>query len=228
MSVFEGFFNFLFDDKKQLSQKAAVVVLVIIAIVAVDNLLGFTYYYNTEKKIQQIEKLNVIIKDSTIDNNTKETAFKLRSEIISRENFFTKIILFLKPTIIPKENKSSEIASQPLDKVESRPAEINIEKNNIWFHLSSGGFYYLFALIVIIVMPFTDVATSLIQKTATGLLTGIIVAAVGLLFYWICSLIPQISSKSWIWNYVVNITIQLSLFILSGIFNKLKRNKSRA
>lgn len=51
MGAFEGFFNFLFDDKKQLSQKAAVVVLVIIAIVAVDNLLGFTYYYNTEKKI---------------------------------------------------------------------------------------------------------------------------------------------------------------------------------
>lgn len=77
-------------------------------------------------------------------------------------------------------------------------------------------------------MPFTDVATSLIQKTATGLLTGIIVAAIGLFFYWICSLIPQISSKTWIWNYGVNITIQSSLFILSGISNKLKRKNTRA
>ncbi len=224
MSALEPFLNFLFNDKKQLSHKAAVGFLVILSIIIVDNFLGFSYYYNNEKKIQQVESLNAIMKDSTVDNGVKNYAKELRFEIINRKNYFSIITEFFHN--INTDNKNKNVISY---KPETPKTHQTIERNNIWFHITSGGLFYLIAILMIILIPFTDISGSIIQKIASGLLSGIIITAWGLLFYWICNFIPQISAHTWIWNYFVNIGIQIIVCTVLVIISQQSwKKKSKA
>lgn len=214
----DNFTEFLFNENKRLSIKAAVVVISIIAIFLIDNILGFSYYYNTEKKIEQIQKLNTIIKDSSSDNTTKLFSIKLRSDLINRENIIYKSRLFL---------RNITWANSEIQQNNILPTIANtknpLTQNTFWFNLTSGGLYYLFAIIMIPIMVFTDKDTSLIQRFSTGILVSALFWGLGWLLYWACNFIPQISSTTWGWNYTINIFVQvMSLIILVVIGQKKK------
>lgn len=206
--------EFLFDENRRLSSKAALVVFVVIAVIFIDNILGFSYYYNIEKKVEQVQKLNSLIKDPTTDSTTKSFAIVLRSEILERENMINHVVLFFRNM---KWSQSKDIQT---NKNKTTQAIINtVEKNSFWFHLSAGGLYYLLSLLMIPIMVFTDKNTSLPQRIATGILAGAVFFSLGWLFYWLCTFIPQISSVTWFWNYTINFILQLfilGLLIISG------------
>jgi hypothetical protein len=208
MSYLDHITEFLFNENRRLSSKAAVVVFVILAIFLIDNVLGFSYYFSTDK----------IIKDTTSDSTTKIFALQLRTEVIDRENLVTQSFAFFR-NIKWKSSKKTQI---------NNPKEPDIiiqstSKNNFWSQLTAGGLYYLFAILMIPIMVFTDKNTSLLQRFATGLITGLFLFGTGWFFYWLCNFIPQISKTTWVWNYILNFIIQiglLSLIIVASLKKK--------
>jgi len=214
MSYIDHFTAFLFDENRRLSSKAAVVVFVFLAILLIDNILGFSYYFNTDKKIEQVQKLNYIIKDATSDSNTKAFALQLRSEIIDRENVILQTFSFFRNI----KWKSSRNAQISIPKETDKTNE-SVIRNNFWFNISAGGLYYLLAIIMIPLMVFTDKTTSFLQRLATGILTSALFFAFGWFFYWVCNFIPQLSKSTWAWNYILNILIQVifvGLLLIAG------------
>lgn len=204
MSYIDHITYFLFDENRRLSSKAAVVVFIVLAIFLIDNILGFSYYFSSEKKIEQVQRLTTIIKDATSDSTTKAFAIELRSEIIDRENVVTQSLSFFRN--IKWKSSKKHLANIPKNPVKTNESII---KNNFWFHFTAGGLYYLLAVLMIPIMIFTDKTTSFSQRLATGILTAVLFYGFGLLFYWICNLIPQISKSTWIWNYILNLIIQI-------------------
>ncbi len=224
MSYIDNITVFLLDGNKKLSTKATVVLFTILAILLVDNIIGFSYHYNTQRKIEEINNINSIINDSLTDKETKSNAIKLRSEIINRKNIISYTLLFIQNTkwtddeiknkkeIIVKENKNFNIEKIDLEIVNT---------NNFWFHLTSGGFFYILGIFMFPIMIFQDKTSSILQRIATGIFIAIILGLIGLFFYWICSLIPLISDYSLTWNYAINIIIQVGvLFVISLFGNK--------
>jgi len=201
--------EFLFDENRRLSSKAAVVFFVVMAIILIDNVLGFSYYYSTDKKIEQVQKLNSIIKDTTSDSTTKTFALHLRSEILERENAITQSFSFLRNIKWTSSKKEHTIAAKEIVK----PKELII-KNDFWSHLTAGGFCYLLAILILPVVVFTDKKTSLPQRIATGILGAVLFFSFGWFFYWLSNFIPQISKTTWLWNYLINLAIQ---FLLIGL-----------
>ncbi|MFZ1528906.1 MAG: hypothetical protein WAT19_09150 [Ferruginibacter sp.] len=207
MSYIDHITEFLFDENRRLSSKAAVVVFAIIAIFVVDNVLGFSYYFSNNKKIEQVQKLNSIIQDTTSDSTTKTFAKELRTEIIDRKNVFYQAASFFRNIRWTNSKKqTTPVQTQPSDNKNL------ISKSNFWFHLTAGGLWYLLAVLMIPVIVFTDKKTSLPQRIATGIFATALFFGFGWLFYWLCSLIPQITSTTWIWNYIINFILQL-LFV---------------
>ena len=98
MSYIDNITVFLLDGNKKLSTKATVVLFTILAILLVDNIIGFSYHYNTQRKIEEINNINSIINDSLTDKETKSNAIKLRSEIINRKNIISYTLLFIQNT----------------------------------------------------------------------------------------------------------------------------------
>jgi hypothetical protein len=206
MSYLDQITEFLFNENRRLSSKAAVVLFIIIGIFFIDNMLGFTFYYNSDKKIEEINKLNYIIKDSTVDQYTKSYAIALRSTIIDRKNVLIKTLSFFQD-ILPKS--SVKVQSDKIVNTEYRI--VTISRNNFWFHLTSGGVFYIFALLMIPGILFTDKKTSFSQKIATIILASILLWGIGLFFYWIFNFIPLISKSTLLWNYLLNVVLQFTI-----------------
>jgi hypothetical protein len=194
--------KFLLDENRRLPFKVAIVVSIFVGIILIDNVLGFSYYYNTEKKIEQVEKLNSLLNDSLTDKASKTFALKLRKEVMENENWIKQSFSLF--TNILEQNKSQELNPQI-----SNNNEIRLEKNNFWFTLSSSGSLYLALVVAIPLIIFTDKKTSIIQRLSTSLLVFLIFIMLALFFNWICSFIPQISNTTWLWNYILNSMIQM-------------------
>lgn len=217
MSYIDHIVEFLFDEHRRLSSKAAVVVFVILAILFVDNLLGFSHSFTTDKKIEQVQKLNTILKDSTTDSTTKAFALGLRTDIIRRQSIVNKTLSLL------QGRSNSSIKHQTNNPpTNANPNDVAI-KNNFWFHLTAGGLWYLLAALMLPGMILTDKTTSLIQRIATGLLAAALFFGFGWFFYWLCSFIPQIAKTTWVWNYIINFILQaLLVIILVAVLQKKK------
>ncbi|MFN8415570.1 MAG: hypothetical protein U0U66_04480 [Cytophagaceae bacterium] len=203
--------EFLFDENRRLSSKAAVVVLIILAIFIVDNILGFSYYYSTDKKIEQVQKLNSIINNASTDSITKSFSIKIRSEVIERGNVFTQSLVFLKNFKWYESGADEVINIKP-----------KITKSDFWFNITSGGLYYFIAIIILPIYVFTDKNTSIMQRVGTGILMVAIFYGMGMFFGWLCSFIPQISNTTWGWNYLLNSSIQFLIIVVLGIVGQNK------
>lgn len=214
MGAFDKFTELLFDEDTGISTKLTIIVLAIIAVIAVDNILGFSFYYNADKKIELVNKLNTTIKDSTTDSLTKSYAINLRQKITTRQDFITQSLSFFR-------GKSNAVKNDQTSIPTARPKPIEVAiKSNFWFHLSSSGLYYLFALFMIPFSLVNDKKQSLGQRIGIAIVAPILIIALGLFFYWIYSFIPQISKSTWLWNYLLNVVLQLTLVIYIGIKNK--------
>ena len=189
--------------KKAISSKAALVVLALLAVLLVDNVLGFSYSYSLTNKVNHIQKLNAIISDSTSDKSTINYAMSLRKDVFVRKNILENVQAF----VINSFKENSELG-------ETHNSKINqINPNVFLFHVTSSGSFYLVAIFMFPVMLFVDrTSSSFSQKLVMSLFLFIMFAGIGIFFYWICSLIPMILTNSWILNYICNLLIQ-GLFI---------------
>ena len=197
--------GFLVDEDRRLSSKAALVLFIILGVLFVDNYLGFSYNYNTDRKIEQVLKINSLIKDSACDSTTRIFALNIRSEIIDRKNSVDYLLsLFRGRSNISIKHQ----ANIPIDSAKKNDPNISSIKNNFWFNISAGGIFYFLAIIMIPVMLLTDKTTSFSQRLATGIASTISFIVCGLFFIWLLGFIPQITTSTWIWNYLINFIIQ--------------------
>ncbi|MFA0960514.1 hypothetical protein AB9P05_01780 [Roseivirga sp. BDSF3-8] len=77
-----GIFKSFFDPKIKFSHRAGVAIILIFIAALINDVLSFTFYYRNSYKIEQVEKLNKIIADTTLSSSTKKNMVALREEII--------------------------------------------------------------------------------------------------------------------------------------------------
>lgn len=75
-------FEFLIPEKKSTLNKLLLVVIIMAGLYLVNDLLGFTYFYRTDRKITLIRELNLIINDTTLDNSTRTSILEMRKDVI--------------------------------------------------------------------------------------------------------------------------------------------------
>ncbi|WP_125722964.1 hypothetical protein [Flavobacterium ustbae] len=218
MNFFDKFFDFVFDERKKISSKAAIITLVIFGIFLINNLLGVSQNYIVNNKIEQIEKLNIIISNPVSDSITIKSAQKIRQEILSRKTIFEHSIdyfdeLSFNKKIVQNNTKKSH---QSLND-QTTP-------NSFWFYFTSSGIYYILGVIMIFLMFLIDKVSTISQRIAVTLILVSTFWGIGQLFYWICSLIPMILTNSWGINYFFNLMIQIgSILLFIWINNKVQK-----
>jgi len=221
MSYFEAFLSFISDERIRFSSKTLIVILSLATIFIVDNILGFSYYYSTGKKIENVLTLNRIINDTTTDSDTKIIAKNLRNELLIRKNIVTQTVLFFRNIKLTNSKIDQIKPTKAADKTKD-----SIMRNNFWFHLSSSGLFYLLGITLLPFMFFMNPYESVLQRIATSIFTTLVFMSFGLVFYWICNFFPQLYFKTWIWNYLLNFVLQLipvSSIMIYG--NKMGKNK---
>jgi hypothetical protein len=206
--------NFLLNDNIRVSHKAAIIVFVMASFLVVDNILGFSYYFNIDRKLEHLEKLDKIINDNKSDSTTVSFAKISKYNMLSRNNcldYFSDFTINMY-SIIKKKVPTIQT---------DNTKDVNIDFD-FWFHLTSGGFFYILAIIMSPVILMSNPNIPIIQRCATSILAFSMLFLFGFVFYKICSLIPHIDSK--IFTYFVNLFLQVTAVT---IMTKLIQNNTK-
>ena len=210
MELLNSVFNFFTDKSQRLSRKAIFIIGGIILLIVIDNTLSFSYYYNTEKRIEHIQGINKIVNDTTLSKQEIAELKKLRKTLISRTTWKDETYRMI---------SEIEFKSEP-NEIAEVPKEIIHERSYFW-HFVSSGWIFLFAMII---MPFVGLAD---KKTPLGTTFGILLVIIPMfygiawLFAKVFSFIPVLFGNP-ILNYILNGILS---FLILFLFTKLSSKK---
>lgn len=216
MSFVDSMAEWFTDSSRTLPKKVAMAIIILLGIWAVNDLLGFAYYYRMNKKIDNFEKLTKIISDPTTDSMSRVKAFLLREEVVCKEpdylvflNIFGKFcrsMSAVRKTTVPTTATTTKIA-----------ANASIRKEVLFF-VSSSGIYVIIGIITGVIMLFHDRQT-IVQRVAGTIIILLLFLIISIAMYYLTNLIP-ILFKDWAFNYIANTLIQLGSITLWIILGK--------
>lgn len=177
-------------------------------IIFIDNVLSFTFSYNNSNKIDQIEKLNSIVADTTLSSIEIKKLKSLRTNIIEHKTW--KDQLYTKLISIDFKSKDGDIPIVKNDKQELK------KERSYWIHFLSSSWIFC---IIMVIMPFIG----LFDKKSPFLPTFIaIVFLIEPIFYglsWLFakgfSFIPVIDNNPNL-NYILNAVLHLIIILMIG------------
>lgn len=222
MNWIESITDFILDREAKVSSKAAVIISIVFSLILIDNIFGFSFHYNKDKKIDEIERLNAIIKDNSVDSATRAYCIQMRADVINQKDVITQASSFFRNT-----NRTSSRQPQKSNVSETPTTIDSAIKNNFWFHVSASGIYYIAAVFVLFLFLFLDrKRISLFQRIILCVSTSLSMLIMAAFVYWIDTNIPQLSKTTWVWNYIVNATIQITIVTFLVILT-IKANKKQ-
>lgn len=202
MNFFENILNFITDSNKRLSAKTAIVILTLLSVLVIDSVTGFSYYYNNQRKLDQLVSIKNILNDTTLTSETRHKLVVMQSKVFERKNIFDCSLSFLK-NISLSSSKNNQTTIKNKD---------SIIRNDIWFLISTSGFYILVTILVVPIMLFTDKNTPFWKLLASIIMFVIIMFFTSWFMYWLLDkIIPDDLFGSWTWNYIINSVIQVGL-----------------
>ncbi len=218
MSFIDSITNIFIQKNINLSRKISFAIIILILLFLINDYMGFTYYKNIESKASSIEKLNVIINDSTTDSISKVYLIKMRKDVLYRKTFLETASEYLRGL----EFYSNNNPNRQIEQIEQKDSY----KNSFWFLISTTSIFV--SIIVAIFAAFLfDKSDSLALFQRIGILIGLSVAFLvyGLLIFIICSAIPLIDESNYVYNYIINFIIQILSVGIPVYFTERKKAK---
>jgi hypothetical protein len=203
--------SFISDKDRKLSNKTVWVTIVLFLIFALDFTFGFSVHYTNETKLDQIIKINTVLRDKSLDSNYVATLLEQRKDLINKKHPYKQLTDFFK-SISFSSNESDTLTVKPtIKQVDKSETPV---RNEFWFITSSGGYYLLLGTVFVLFFPFTSGQNSLGQKIAITIIMGLAMLFLAWFFYWLFGLIPPLFGK-WTFNYWLNFVLQNIVIVLS-------------
>ena len=206
--------TFITDKSKRLSARAAIFIICVLLILLADNIVGFSYYYNKERQLEQLKSVTDLLKDPAVDAQTRRKLLSLQREFLNRKDVIDhisgighNISISSDQTVSPTENKALE------------------SRNFYWFLFSTSGIYILVTVILLPILLLFDRNTPFLQLLLMEIIFGIVMFFTAWFNYWLFDkIIPYKLFGSWTWNYIVNFILQIILMI--GLYWTTKKIES--
>ena len=213
--MIEGIKNIveLFLDKsKHWTLRAGIFISVIGVLFILDFTLDLSYNYYVSRKLENLEKIQILKKDYTADSLKLKKILFLEEKIISKKHYSE----FIFPDFSFSSFKNSTIAKT----IDQNPTKIvtpkiKTNKKNIrsyfWMLLSSN-YLFVIVFVVMIFLPLTGKEQRTL-KSISGWFAGLVVFSLIIIFVtWISFRIPLINNEP-IYNYILNFLIH-TIFIM--------------
>ena len=213
--MIEGIKNIveLFLDKsKHWTLRAGIFISVIGVLFILDFTLDLSYNYYVSRKLENLEKIQILKKDYTADSLKLKKILFLEEKIISKKHYSE----FIFPDFSFSSFKNSTIAKT----IDQNPTKIVTPKNKtnkpnirsyFWMLLSSN-YLFVIVFVVMIFLPLTGKEQRTL-KSISGWFAGLVVFSLIIIFVtWISFRIPLINNEP-IYNYILNFLIH-TIFIM--------------
>lgn len=212
-TISKEFFSFIKNNSIPAISKLFIGVVIFISIIFIDNISGFSYYYNVENKLNSLQKISSVLKDNQLNSKSREHILEIQNEILTRKTLKDEFLIHWNN--ISFVNSNNEIINQ---------AGLSIIKRNKTIEFLSLNYFFI---ICFCFFPFYWISKPLVQNFWKNILIIIIaeisIAVFGFILYFFSSLIPTLFGKP-IFNYILNFLIVTSFLTLNTIRIKRKNN----
>mgnify|MGYP000028783320 CR=1 FL=1 len=226
--ILKGIVNYFVDRTKPLTPKITWSVCILLVLILSDNIIGFSFYYMNNQKLEHIKKIEEIKQLCKLDTLLYRHINKLEQDVLNRKNIFQQFgELFDKAELSKKTELNTEQTLELNKGNESKSSILKIfpeqpNRSQIWHTITSS-----FILIVILILLIITLLITPFIKTEdkTALLIGclfgsLLIAGIIWLTQWAFGLIPVIFHRAYI-NYSIQIVFQI--FIIWGIWKISKK-----
>lgn len=200
--MYESIFKFVINKSIKLPAKLILFILIVLGLFIVDNIIGYTYYRNIEKKTAQFEKISELKEKRSLSYKTLKTLEELELDLNSRVNILDKFTDLIKSILKNDNIDGSEKSKDPSPR-----------NNTLLFFLSNW-------IILITLFPsligmidkgnWEEGVTE--KKVVRDILSLIIIIFIlSIITYYLIGLIPMIGNN-WIINYIIAALIQPVIF----------------
>lgn len=218
--MIEGIKNIveLFLDKsKHWTLRACVFISVIGVLFILDFTLDLSYNYYVSRKLENLEKIQILKKDYSTDDLKLKKILFLEEKIMSKKHYSE----FIFPDLSFPDFSFSSLKNSTIAKTtDQNPTKIVIPKtktNNpnirsyFWMLISSN-YLFVIVFVIMIFLPLTGKEQRTL-KSISGWFAGLVVFSLIIIFVtWISFRIPLINNEP-IYNYILNFIIH-TLFIV--------------
>lgn len=218
--MIEGIKNIveLFLDKsKHWTLRAGVFISVIGVLFILDFTLDLSYNYYVSRKLENLEKIQILKKDYSTDDLKLKKILFLEEKIMSKKHYSE----FIFPDLSFPDFSFSSLKNSTIAKTtDQNPTKIVIPKtktNNpnirsyFWMLISSN-YLFVIVFVIMIFLPLTGKEQRTL-KSISGWFAGLVVFSLIIIFVtWISFRIPLINNEP-IYNYILNFIIH-TLFIV--------------
>ena len=218
------FFNHIvkiITDKTQgWSTRSAAVILSLITLWFVNDTFDFANSFRTNNKLQQLETIGQLLKDSTLTKEQTDVLITERQQIFRHRTVIDNVhsfvdslpnpISFIRRRTAQKPDTTIVTSKKPLNNDDSVP----IPTKHYWLNFISSNAFLLVALLFV---PFN----LKFQKTELWVIMVANAVVFGVLFLlcmliaYLFDLIPVIAGMPWV-NYILNFSIQLFFWMIVG------------
>lgn len=210
--------NFFENKRISVPRKISITILIILSILFVDNIVGFSYLYINSQGLDylsKIEKTKVALKQDTV---TCKLLDEMKYDFINRKTVVEQFLELFDNQSTLKVKTSHNNMQQEIDSQ-------NIQRNQILHTVSSSLFWIIWLIIflfMLIISPFAP------PENKWGLILGMVIGISGMsiliwVTQWLFGLLPIFFNRPWI-NYTLQFILNLiPIFILTrgSIRNKL-------
>lgn len=214
--MFEAIIEFLVNKQIKFTHKSITIILIIIGVLMVDNIIGFSHYYNSEAKLTQFELISNLKKDTNLSIESKQSINEIEESISQRKSIKDKIYLFVSSIKLTKDTNTNK----------ANVYEDTVPRNNLLLFVLSS---WLLIIMTFLVLPIALIAAPKSQDYKTrdffySIITGLILFGIfAFSTYFLVGLIPMIGD-SWIINYIIAFIFQPTIIgIICIIYYKLRK-----
>lgn len=203
------------DETVRITTKLFTLIIILISIWFVNDTFDFINSYRTTNKLQHLEKITYLLRDSTLTKSQKLSLIKQRDYVLNHQTKLDYVSSFCDSFFKNISFKSLNKAEKPHTTTDIKikePKEEIVPIKNYYLHFI---FSNLFLLIIAIAVPIFIIKQT---KENIAVIIVSIVATLAALFSltlfisWILNFIPVIYNRPWI-NYILDFIIQSLLWI---------------
>lgn len=218
LELISKIWNFFENKRISISRKISITILIILSILFIDNIVGFSYLYINSQELDyllKIEKTKVAFKQ---DTKTCKLLDEMKYDLINRKTVVEQFLELF-------ENQSTLKVMTSHDNIQQKIDSENIQRNQILHTVSSSLFWIIWLIIFIFMLIISPFAP---PENKWGLILGMVIGISGMsiliwVTQWLFGLLPIFFNRPWI-NYTLQLILNLiPIFILTrgSIKNKL-------
>jgi hypothetical protein len=228
--------NIFTDKTVNWTTKSATGIIIVLVLLFTNNIFDFVHSYRTNNKLEQLDKIRVLLQDTTLTDKQKTHFVSERQYILDHKTVLDYVHLFFRSFSkkISFTNRKTEYNNSVIDTAKATDSTIPLIKNenssssiktkNYWLHFFSSNLTFILIILFATIQAYKQHRHQFWELVFAIFVVYFFSVLFFMFFSHLLDFIPVIFNRPWI-NYVLNFIIQLVIWLLFGLMTAYKQNK---